>query len=143
MKLAPQLNNYIGVELILASRAHRLWAENALQKLGLRAGQEMILLQLLAEEGISQTSIAERLSLTQPTICVMLRRMEQCGMVERQTDAEDARASKVYLTKKGKALEKEVIKTWTDLEQQTLSGLNPQEETELRRLLAKIRTNLE
>ncbi len=143
MKLAPQLNNTIGVDLILASRAHRLWAENALQKIGLRAGQEMILLQLLAEEGISQTSIAERLSLTQPTICVMLRRMEQCGLVKRQVDEEDARASKVYLTKQGRALESDLLQTWGDLEQQTLSGLNQEEKAELHRLLAKIRTNLE
>ena len=143
MKLASQLNNYVGVDLILASRAHRLWAEGALQKLGLRAGQEMILLQLLSEEGISQTSIAERLSLTQPTICVMLRRMEQCGLVERQPDEEDARASKVYLTKKGRSLEKDVLQAWADLENQTLSGLNTEEQEELHRLLTKIRTNLE
>jgi DNA-binding MarR family transcriptional regulator len=143
LKLAPQLNNTIGVDLILASRAHRLWAENTLQKIGLRAGQEMILLQLLAEEGISQTNIAERLSLTQPTICVMLRRMEQSGLVERQVDQDDARASKVYLTDKGRALEEDLLQAWSDLERQTLSGLNQAEKVELHRLLSKIRTNLE
>jgi DNA-binding MarR family transcriptional regulator len=143
LKLAPQLDNTIGVDLILASRAHRLWAENTLQKIGLRAGQEMILLQLLAEEGISQTSIAERLSLTQPTICVMLRRMEQSGLVERQVDEDDARASKVYLTDKGRALEEDLLQAWSDLERQTLSGLNQAEKVELHRLLSKIRTNLE
>ena len=137
-----QIQHYIGFELIMAFKAHRAWADSALARLGLRAGQEMILLQLWSEEGLMQATIAERMAVEQPTISVMLQRMEKSGLIERQPDCHDARISRAYLTQKGRDLEQPVLQIWQELEARTVEGLSSTEQVLLRRLLGQMRTNL-
>lgn len=143
MALAKQLDGYVGVELILAHRAHRQRGERELGKLGLRVGQELILLQLWAEDKLSQGKLAERLGVEQATISIMIRRMEKCRLVKRCGDVKDARVTRVCLTKKGRELEKPVLRMWRRQEQQMLSGLTESEQRTLGVLLARVRANLE
>jgi DNA-binding MarR family transcriptional regulator len=143
MALAKQLEGYVGVELILAHKAHRQRGERKLGKLGLRVGQELVLLQLWAEDRLSQGQLAERLGVEQATISIMIRRMEKCRLVERCSDKEDARVTRVCLAEKGRKLEKPVLQMWREQEQQMLRGLKARERQALRKLLARVRLNLE
>ncbi len=132
----------LGFQIIQVSKAHRQSAEKMLNALGLHAGQEMILLQLWMKEGLTQSYLAEHVNVEPPTMTQMLQRMERCGLIERCQDAHDGRISRVYLTDRGRALEKPVLQAWQQLEEQTLVGLSDVEQALLRRLLTQIRTNL-
>jgi DNA-binding MarR family transcriptional regulator len=68
--------------------------------------------------------------------------MESCGFVERRSDLTDARSFRVYLTEKGRTLEKPVSHIWEQAEEKTLQGISPEERLILRRLLAQVRKNL-
>ncbi|GCE29021.1 hypothetical protein KDA_45050 [Dictyobacter alpinus] len=136
------IQGYIGYELIQAFRAHHLRAEKELGLLGLRPSQELILLQLWEQEGLSQSLLAERMKVEQSTMSVMLRRMEKAGFIERRQDLQDARISRIYLTQKGRELESRIRAIWEELEHQTLAGLTMAEQVLLRRLLQQVRTNL-
>jgi DNA-binding MarR family transcriptional regulator len=137
-----QIQDYIGFQVLQVHKAHRQRAEGALNKLGIHTGQEMILLQLWIEEGIPQSQLAASMDVEPPTATKMLQRMERAGLIERRPDPEDARVSRVYLTARGRALEKPVLDVWKQLEAQTVAGLSLTEQTLLHRLLMQVLTNL-
>ena len=137
-----QIQDYIGFQLFQIGRMHRHRAEEALNKLGLHAGQEMTLLQLWIEEGLPQTQLAASMRVEPPTATKMLQRMEQAGFIERRPDLEDARVSRVYLTESGRSLEQPVLDVWKELEAQTVAGLSATEQALLHRLLLQVSANL-
>lgn len=137
-----QIQDYIGFQLLQIHKAHRQLAEEDLNKLGVHTGQEMILLQLWIEKGISQSQLAACMEVEPPTATKMLQRMERAGLIERRPDPEDARVSLVYLTERGRTLEQPVLDVWRQLEARTISGLSLTEQTLLRRLLLQVATNL-
>lgn len=137
-----QIQDYIGFQLLQIHRAHRRHAEATLNKLGLHTGQEMVLLQLWLEEGIPQSQLAACIEVEPPTATKMLQRMERAGLIERRPDPEDARVSRVYLTERGRSLEKPVLDVWRQLEAQSVAGLSPTELALLRRLLMQVYANL-
>src|SRR5688572_15805204 len=137
-----QCGDFIGFQLVQICRAHRNRADAALNELGLHVGQEWILFELWREEGLTHSQLAEHMCLEPPTITKMLQRMESNDLVERRQDSEDARVSRVYLTDRGRDLEKGVIGVWRQLEEDTVHGLNDAEQLLLRRLLIQVSDNL-
>lgn len=130
----------IGSLIVQLCRAHRQEVDSRLNELGLRAGQEMILLQLWDEEGITQSQLAERCRVEPPTITKMLHHLE--SFVARSPDPDDARISRVYLTERGHALQKPVLEIWDNMHDLTLTGLTLTEQALLRRMLIQIVANL-
>ena len=131
-----------GYLLVQICRAHRSLAESELEKIGLHAGQEMFLLQLADQQGQAQSQLAEQMCIQPPTLNKMLSRMESSGLVERRTDSEDNRVSRVYLTEKSAELPESIEQIWITLEQRTFASFTLDERVLLRRLLLQIITNL-
>lgn len=137
-----QIRDFVGLQLVQVCRAHRQRADEKLSKLGLHVGQEMMLLQLWVEDGLTQSQLAQYANVELPTMTKMVQRMEHAGLVVRRPDPEDARISRVYLTEQGRSLEQPVLRAWTQLEERTLAGLTQVEQMLLRRMLLQIDTNL-
>jgi DNA-binding MarR family transcriptional regulator len=137
-----QIRDFVGFQLVQVCRAHRQRADEKLSKLGLHVGQEMMLLQLWVEDGLTQSQLALYANVELPTMTKMVQRMEHAGLVVRRPDPEDARISRVYLTERGRSLEQPVLRAWTQLEERTLAGLTQVEQMLLRRMLLQIDTNL-
>jgi DNA-binding MarR family transcriptional regulator len=137
-----QIQDYIGFQLLQAHRAHRQRAEAAFSKLGIHTGQEMILMQLWIEEGVSQSQLAACMNVEPPTATKMLQRMERSGLIERRADSEDARVARVYLTERGRELEQPVLDVWRQLEAETVAEMSQIEQVLLRRLLMQVYENL-
>jgi MarR family transcriptional regulator, organic hydroperoxide resistance regulator len=136
------VQSYVSYLLVQVMKAHRQYAEVMLNKLGLHAGQEMILFQLWDEDGIPQSQIAECMCVELPTVTKMVQRMEASGLVERRQDPDDARVSRVFLTEHSRKIGERVLEVWAQLEEQTLAGLTDAERMLLRRLLLQIGGNL-
>ena len=124
-------------------RAHRVLVGELLAEHGLHVGQEMVLVELWQDDGLRGGELAERLGVEPPTITKMLRRLETCGLVERRADPEDARSLRIYLTGQGRALEEPVVRCWERAEQIVLAGINSRDRGTFRRLLDRVRTNLD
>ena len=131
-----------GYLLAKVCRVHRTHIGGLLAGVGLHVGQEMVLLELWKEDGLKGTELAERLGVEPPTVTRMLRRMENCGLVERRPAPADARSFRVHLTGKGRTLEEPVARIWEEAEEKTLQGLSSEETLVLRQLLARLRKNL-
>jgi DNA-binding MarR family transcriptional regulator len=128
--------------LAQVGKAHRNHAALILGGCGVHVGQEMVLLHLWHEEGLTQTELVERLDVEPPTLTKALRRMERAGLLERRPDPDDARFSRVYLTAVGRSLEQPVRVAWDELEATTTADLTLEEQVLLRRLLLQVLRNL-
>ena len=124
-------------------RAHRAYVGELLAEHGLHVGQEMVLVELWQDDGLRGGELAERLGVEPPTITKMLRRLETCGLVERRADPEDARSLRVYLTGQGRSLEEPVVRCWERAEQTVLAGINARDRLTIRRLLDRVKSNLD
>ena len=124
-------------------RAHRTHVGELLATHGLHVGQEMVLVELWQDDGLRGGDLADRLGVEPPTITRTLRRLESCGLVERRADPEDARSLRVYLTGRGKALEEPVLRCWERAEQTVLAGMNDGDRQTFRRLLDRVKSNLD
>jgi DNA-binding MarR family transcriptional regulator len=79
--------------------------ERRLAKHGVALGQFPLLLILWEEEGITQSEIARRLHIEQPTVADTLRRMQRDGLIETAPDPANRRRILIGLTPKGRILE--------------------------------------
>ncbi len=105
-------------------------------------GAHLVLSVLAVYDGIQQWELVEHTHLRPPSVSVILKKMEEEGIVERRNDDEDRRAVRVYLTAKGKRLDEEAIETIRKLEIRAMQGLTDTECETLMALLPKIRNNL-
>lgn len=132
----------VGFALAQLCKAHRYRVDAALREHGLRAGQEMILLQLWGEDGLTQSQLVERLCVEPPTVTKMLQRMEAEGLISRRPDPDDARISRVFLAASGRCLKQQVEQSWAEVERHLTAGMTLEERVLARRLLMQMRQNL-
>ena len=128
--------------LVQVCKAHRGKAQELLTKIELHPGQEMLLLRLWPGDGLTQSELAGDLCISPATMTKMLDRMAKTGLVERRTDVEDQRVSRVYLTAEGRSLREPVEGIWHEIEAQSLVNLTMDERILLRRLLLQVYENL-
>jgi len=109
------------------------------EKLGLRGAYHPILFHLTHEDGITQLELAKRSHLKPPTISVSLKKMEEDGLIERKTDENDMRQMRVYLTEKGRELDRQFKDSLDNIEGILASILTEEECASFREELIKIR----
>ncbi|MFC5800647.1 MarR family winged helix-turn-helix transcriptional regulator [Streptomyces formicae] len=124
------------------ARLHRIAAGKLLRRLGLYPGQEMVMMHLWETGPVRQSDLIKAVALDPSTVTKMLQRLEQSGHVRRRPDPADRRAVLVEATGASCALNADVARAWSELEDHTLAGLDPAERAELIRLLAKVEANL-
>ncbi|WP_092614983.1 MarR family winged helix-turn-helix transcriptional regulator [Roseospirillum parvum] len=92
----------------LANHMARLFAQGLHRRvapLGLAPAQFMTLLELWAEDGLTQKQLVARLDVEQATMANTLARMERDGLITRTPDPHDARARRIWLTARARDLE--------------------------------------
>jgi MarR family transcriptional regulator, organic hydroperoxide resistance regulator len=135
-------NDSLGFLLVQIIRLHHSKTHNLFASVGLHRGQHPILFMLWDKDGRTQKELAEGLQLTPATITDVLQRMERIGLLERRSDPEDLRVSRVYLADKGKQLQCQVEDIFKDLEKGCFKGFTFEEKILLRRFFIQIRNNL-
>ncbi len=92
------------------------------QKLGFAPGQFPILLELWAEDGLTQKQLLDRLDLEQATLANTLARMERDGLILRRKHPTDKRSQQIFLSERGREIEAAAKEAATAAEQSLLSG---------------------
>lgn len=137
-----EVTNYVGYLLVQVMKVHRKLAETGLNDFGLHVGQELILLWLYEQDGMTQSELADVLGIEAATVTKVLQRMEAAELIERRQDSSDGRVSRVYLMPKSRQLIEPLRGLWAEVEQKTIKGLSEPEVMLLRRLLLQILENL-
>ena len=104
--------------------------------------RRLILMKLAREDGITQCELVKDSKMTAPTISVTLKSLEQEGLVERRGDEEDMRATRVYLTEKGREVDRKNRERVRCVDGIMMRGLSESEQEGLMSLLLRIRENL-
>lgn len=80
------------------SRLSQRWVDRRLKRFGI-TGAAVPVLAILKTEGVcTQRDLATRIGIEQPTMALLLKRMERDGLIARAANPEDARSSLVSLT---------------------------------------------
>ena len=126
-----------------AKRAMAEASEAAFQRHGVRSGQQWILRRLWDEDGQTPGEIARQLELSTPTVTKAAMRMEAAGLIDRRPDPRDARLVRLFLSERGRALEKTIAEEMAQLARRSLATLSEDEVRALVAALAAIRRNLQ
>lgn len=102
---------------------HRALADSLLGRLGLHAGQEVLLLQLDQHGPRTQAQLAAGAGCEPPSVTLMVRKLETAGLITREPSLDDRRSVTVSLTPRGRALIPELHVVWQELADTTVAGL--------------------
>ena len=97
---------------------------------------------LKRNEGLNQGALADLLEVEPITLCRMIDRLADAGLVERRRDPADRRAWRLYLTAKSRPLIDDLHRIADELVEQMLDGIAPDERDRLGESLGRVRANL-
>lgn len=141
-----KFDDYKKSPMVLISEIHRLMGDKIREKgednpLSQKSGRAL-LLELSKRDGRTQLDLVKATHLKAPTISVVLQKMEHEGYVRRTPDQYDLRATRVYLTEKGRELDNKIKKRIREEEEHAMSNLTSSESETLIKLLEKIKNNI-
>ena len=109
--------------------------------LGVTRAQWKVLFKLTRRPGLRQVELADMLDLEPITLCRIVDRLEEAGLVERTRDPEDRRAWKLHVTAQAKPLVDKLQAVGAELVGHAFSGIDPEEIEITRKVLARVREN--
>ncbi|MDH4451125.1 MAG: MarR family transcriptional regulator [Rhodoferax sp.] len=102
---ALRLDNQLCFALYSTSLAMTKMYKPLLAALQLTYPQYLVMLVLWETDGVSVSTLGERLFLDSGTLTPLLKRMEAGGLLSRQRNADDERRVEVFLSAEGRALQ--------------------------------------
>jgi DNA-binding MarR family transcriptional regulator len=143
-KVAKQFDWDRGIGFLTTDIARLMTTQyNRLAKpVGLTRSQWRVIIHLHRQDGLTQSELATLLTVGKVSIGGLIDRLEHSGWIERRADERDRRSNRIFLTKKGHELDKEMISAGAKLAKQTLKNLTDDESMMLESLLSAVRANL-
>ncbi len=133
----------IGYSVAMAYRALRKALDAELGHYGITFSQWQVLAGLALEGEISQVKLAELIGVEGPTLVRILDRMEQKGWIKRKISSRDRRQKLISPTKKVEGVWKKMTECAHGVRNNAVKGISSKDVVKLRRLLEKIRENLD
>lgn len=102
----------------------------------------LLLMELAKRDGRTQLDLVHATHLKAPTISVALQKMEKDGYVTRKPDEYDLRATRVFLTEKGREIDDRIRRRIREEEALAMMDLTESEYETLVKLLLKIKGSI-
>lgn len=102
----------------------------------------VILMCLARCDGMSQVELTDVTHFKAPTVSLDLKKLENMGMVRREQNVSDMRVTRVYLTEKGKAFNRENFEALQAIDYSIMRGLTDDEIKTVTEILLKMRENM-
>jgi DNA-binding MarR family transcriptional regulator len=128
--------------LVDSSRLLRRAFDERVRGSGATSPQARLLLTLERYPDQNQTFYADRLEIEPISLCRMVDRMEEAGLVERRADPTDRRARLLHLTVRSRAEIELIRSALAGLTETMLDGFDDAEQAQLAAMLARIAQNL-
>jgi len=109
--------------------------------LGVTRAQWKVLFKLTRTPGLRQVELADMLDLEPITLCRIVDRLEDSGLVERVRDPVDRRAWRLHVTAKAQPLIEKLQAIGAELVEQAFDGIDPRDIDIARQVLARAREN--
>ena len=102
----------------------------------------LIMRELCHADGCSQLDLVHQTHLKAPTVSVTLKRMEEEELVRRETDENDMRVTRVFLSEKGREHNRKVWERIRGIDTQLMQGFSEEEIRQLMLFLERMRDNI-
>ena len=109
--------------------------------LGVTRAQWKVLFRLTRQPGMRQVELADMLDIEPITLCRIVDRLEESGLVERTHDPADRRAWRLQVTPKAEPLIEKLKAVGAELVGQAFAGIDPNDIETMRQVLARVREN--
>lgn len=109
---------------------------------GMTGAQWRVLLAVVRDPGMSQGQLADRLEVEPITVCRMIDRMQQSGLIERRNDPTDRRTRRLYPAPHAEQLLAQLGDHGDRLVTRMTRGIAAADQARLLDLIRQIRTNL-
>jgi DNA-binding MarR family transcriptional regulator len=130
-----------GYLLALAGRRWNEILEHRFEAAGfaeVRASYGALLVPLFEDDGLRLGELARRARLSKQAVTTMSRLLERDGLVTRQPDATDGRATRLFLTARARRFEPAAHAVLVELEQQVVEMLGVDSAARLKKALAAL-----
>lgn len=136
--------NQIGFTVKQINNIYEKELNERLKKLGITSSQCAVLDYLFHtnKEEVNQRDVEKNLSLKNPTVTGILRRMEEKGFILSVPNATDKRKKNIYLTEKAYDIQRKMDADRRKLDKRLVIGLNKKEIESLTRTLEKVLYNI-
>jgi len=124
------------------SRLRRVVFDAMMKPLGVTRSQWWVLAHLSRHDGMIQSDLADLLDLGKAALGGLVDRLEASEFIERRPDSTDRRAKRVFLTRKGNQMVKEMHQMSHEMSEQILDGFDHEERLQLADLLMRVKKNL-
>jgi DNA-binding MarR family transcriptional regulator len=125
----------------VARLLRRAFDERA-RSIGVTRPQWRVLITLDRNESINQGGLADLLEVEPITLCRMVDRLQEAGLVERRPSPADRRVWQLFLTDKSRPLLKQLRGVATELLEEAMAGISQAEQDQLDATLERVRANL-
>lgn len=139
---AAAVTGPISNAIIRVTRLHRMRAQQLLGQVGLRPGQELLLMHLWAAGPQRQSKLMAVFDTDSASMTRTVQRLERAGFVHRRPDPTDRRATLVASTRAGYGLRARIEQLWAELEAMTTGAMDECERADFLSALTRAETNL-
>ena len=130
-------------EIAETARLLRREANRRFAVLGTTGAQWRVLARLSLLDGLRQVELAEALDMEPITLCRMVDRLEESGLVERRKDPEDRRAWRIFLSEASAPVVERMHVIGEGFNGDLFEGVAASDLAALRRVLSRVRDNLD
>ena len=110
--------------------------------LGVTRAQWKVLFSLTRQPGMRQVDLADKLDVEPITLCRIIDRLEESGLVERSKDPDDRRARLLHVTAQARPIVEKLRALASELAGEAFAGIDPGDVETTRRVLARVRENV-
>jgi DNA-binding MarR family transcriptional regulator len=139
-RLSPE--ETVGFLLWDTTRAFTSEFSTRIARHGVSFGLWPFLRELWEHDGLTQSELSRRVHMKGPTTVAAINRLERAGMVRRVQNKGDGRKINVFLTEKGRRTYDVAMPEVEDINRVGLARIGARQQTQLKRMLKRIRANL-
>jgi len=110
--------------------------------LGVTRAQWKVMFRLDRSPGLRQVELADMLDIEPITLCRILDRLAESGLVERRTDPTDRRAWRLYLADSARPLKAKLDALGNDMIDEAFAGISSETLAIVRQALGQVRDNV-
>lgn len=125
-----------------SARLLRRAFDGRVRALGVTGPQARLLLLLARAEGENQGFFAERLEVEPITLCRMVDRMAESGLIERRRDPADRRAWQLHLTSHSRSIVSDLRRCANALVEEAFAGVSATERSRFVGVIQTVQANL-
>lgn len=136
------MNENIGFLISDVSRLLRRRFDERARLIGVTRAQWRAIKFLERGEGINQGGLADLLEVEPITLCRMIDRLEEAGLVERRRDPADRRVWRIFLTERARPLLDDLHRIADELFVLALAGIPDADQRAMSAMLQRMHANL-